>query len=87
MFGVNDRTAEATNSWLEQEGLPFPVLLDPDRSIGQAFGMSRAGDEKYLANPAEGRRPVVVIDKEGIVLKLLPDLSSVEQQIETLGSL
>ncbi len=61
--------------------------MDPDRSIGQAYGMSKAGDERYLANPSEGRRPVVIIDEEGFVLKLLPDLASVEGQLEALASL
>ncbi len=87
VFGVNDRDQEATRAWVEREGLPFPVLLDPDRSIAVAFGMSRAGDERYLANPAEGRRPAVIIDEKGRVLKLLPDLATVEGQVEALGSL
>ena len=49
--------------------------------------MSNEGDSQYLANPAEGRRPAVIIDEEGLVLKLLPDLATVEQQKETLASL
>ena len=72
---------------MEREALPFPVLLDPDRSIALAYGMSKAGDERYLANPAEGRRPAVIIDEQGIILKLLPDLATVDGQIEVLASL
>jgi hypothetical protein len=49
--------------------------------------MSKEGDSQYLANPAEGRRPAVIIDEEGLVLKLMPDLATVEQQNETLASL
>jgi hypothetical protein len=49
--------------------------------------MSKAGDERYLANPSEGRRPAVVIDENGLVLKLLPDLTDVDGQMETLASL
>jgi peroxiredoxin len=72
---------------VEKEGLPFPVLSDPDRSIALAYGMSKEGDSQYLANPAEGRRPAVIIDEEGLVLNMLPDLATVEQQEETLASL
>ena len=72
---------------MEKEGLPFPVLSDPERSIALAYGMSKEGDGQYLANPAEGRRPAVIIDEEGLVLKLLPDLATIEQQKETLASL
>ena len=84
---MTDRAADAAQAWVEKETLPFPVLQDPERSIAQAFGMSNAGDEQYLANPAEGRRPAVIIDEQGIVIRMLPDLSSVEQQAEALASL
>ncbi len=87
MYGVNDRDPESARDWAEGENLPFPVLFDKDRSIAIAFGMSIAGDERYLANPAEGRRPAVVIDEGGLILKLLPDLATVESQLDTLASL
>ena len=87
VLGVNDRDQETVSAWVEKESLPFPVILDGDRSIAIAFGMSKAGDERYLANPAEGRRPAVIIDEEGAVLKLLPDLATVEGQTEALASL
>jgi len=72
---------------VERESLPFPVLLDPDRTIALAYGMSKAGDERYLANPSEGRRPAVIIDELGNILKLLPDLATVDGQKEVLASL
>ena len=87
VFGVNDRGQEAARAWIDKEGLPFPVLQDPERSIALAYGMSKAGDQSYLANAAQGRRPAVVIDEQGIVLKVLPDLATVEQQKEVLASL
>jgi len=87
VLGVNDRDQKAVQAWVEKESLPFPILLDPGRSIAISFGMSKAGDERYLANGAEGRRPGVVIDEQGIILKLLPDLSSVEMQQEVLAAL
>ena len=87
VFGVNDRDQESARAWVERENLPFPVILDKDRSIAIAYGMSKAGDERYLANPAEGRRPAVIIDEVGSVLKLLPDLATVDGQQEILASL
>jgi peroxiredoxin len=87
VFGVNDRDQESARAWVEREGLPFPILLDRDRSIAMAYGMSRAGDERYLADPSGGKRPAVVIDAEGVVLKLLPDLATVEGQRDALASL
>ena len=87
VFGVNDRDQESARAWVERESLPFPVILDKERSIAIAYGMSKAGDERYLANPADGRRPAVIIDEEGLILKLLPDLATVDGQTETLASL
>lgn len=87
VFGVNDRDQESVRAWVERESLPFPVLLDKDRSIAIAYGMSKAGDKQYLANPADGRRPAVIIDEDGLILRLLPDLATVEGQTETLNSL
>ncbi len=87
VFGVNDRDQESVRAWAERESLPFPVILDQDRSIAVAYGMAKVGDERYLANPAEGRRPAVIIDEEGLILKLLPDLATVDGQTETLASL
>ena len=72
---------------MEREELPFTILLDPERSIAIAFGMSKAGDERYLASSSEGRRPAVVIDEQGLILKLLPDLATVDGQLETLANL
>ncbi len=87
VVGVNDRDQEAAHTWAEQESLPFPVILDKERSIAIAYRMSTVGDEQYLANPAEGRRPAAIIDEEGLILKLLPDLATVDGQMEALASL
>ncbi|HIN06634.1 MAG TPA: redoxin domain-containing protein [Dehalococcoidia bacterium] len=87
VFGVNDRDQESVRAWVEKESLPFPVILDNERTIAVAYGMSKAGDERYLANPADGRRPAVIVDGEGLVLKWLPDLATVEGQMEILSSL
>ena len=87
VFGVNDQDQESIRSWVEKERLPFPVILDDEKMIAVAYGMSKAGDERYLADPAEGRRPAVIVDEEGLVLKWLPDLATVEGQMEVLSSL
>ena len=52
-----------------------------------AYGMSKAGDESYLANSSEGRRPAVIIGEDGRVLKMLPDLATADGQMEVLASL
>ena len=87
VFGVNDRAREAAAAWVEEQGLPYPILQDTDRSIALAYGMSKAGDERYLGDGSGGRRPAVIIDEAGLILKLLPDLATVDGQIEALANL
>jgi len=83
VYGINDKDADSARKWVEQEQLPFSVLLDPDRKVGIAYGMSDAGSDRYVANAAEGRRPAVVIDEQGRIAAFEPDMNQVEQ-IESL---
>jgi peroxiredoxin len=84
---VNDGGPEAARNWIAREDLPFPVLVDADRSVATAYGIARPDAEKYVANNAEGRRPAVIVDEEGRVIEVLPDLMTVEQQLEELAKL
>ena len=79
VYGMNDKDAESAQAWIEKEGLPFAVLLDPDWSVGIAYGMSEATAERYVANNAEGRRPAVAIDEDGRIAAWEPDMNTVEQ--------
>ena len=79
IYGMNDKDAESARSWIEKEELPFTVLLDPERKIGIAYGMSDAQSDKYVANNAEGRRPAVVINEMGQIAAWEPDMNTVDQ--------
>ena len=79
VFGMNDKDAESARTWIEKEELPFVVLLDADRAVGTAYGMSDPSAERYVANAAEGRRPAVVIDEEGLILAWEPDINTVDK--------
>lgn len=87
IYGVNDGNQETVSAWAQKEELPFPILLDPDRSLATAYGIANPDAPRYVANNAEGRRPAVVIDEDGIVLAVPPDLRSVEDQLEALAGL
>ena len=62
-------------------------MQDPDRSIAIAYGVTGREEERYVAEGSGGRRPAVIIDESGLVLRALPDLATVEQQIEALEGL
>ena len=84
---MNDRDAADAAAWIDRENLPFRVLVDSARSLGLAYGIAQPTVEKYVANNAEGRRPAVLIDEQGKVAMIFPDLRSVEDQAEALRTL
>lgn len=84
---MNDRSPEEASAWVTREALPFPILSDPDRTIGTMYNISTPTAEKYVANNAEGRRPAVVIDEQGTVIRVLPDLMTIADQAAALADL
>ena len=84
---MNDRSAEDAAAWVEREQLPFRILVDTDRAIGTAFGVSQPAVEKYVANNAEGRRPGLLIDEDGKIALALPHLNTVEKQVEAVSGI
>ena len=87
VYGINDKDAESSRQWVEKEQLPFTVLLDPDRSVGISYCMSDAEADRYVANPADGRRPATVIDEQGCIAAWEPDMNTVEQIDALLAAL
>jgi peroxiredoxin Q/BCP len=85
VYGMNDGDAEAARNWIERENLPFSVLVDSDREVGIAFQRSKAGSERYVAWPDEGRRPAVVIDEQGRIAAWESDMNQVIQIEEMLN--
>ena len=79
VYGINDKDAESALQWVEKEQLPFSILLDPDRSGGISFCMSEPDSDRYVANPADGRRPAVLIDEDGLIAAWEPNMNSVDQ--------
>ena len=86
IVGLNDRPASEQKEWVERERLPFRVLSDPDRLIAKEYGIWVEGADRYVANNGEGRRPAVLIDEQGKIAKILPDLMTVEDDLSALRS-
>lgn len=64
---------------MEEQQLPFSVLMDVGRTVGIAYGMSVQEGDRYVANAAEGRRPAVLVDEKGLITAWEPDINSVEK--------
>ena len=61
--------------------------MDYGRTVGIAYGMSEKARDRYVANAAEGRRPAVLVDEEGLIAAWEPDINSVEKVAELLASI
>lgn len=60
-LGISADPVERQAAFVEKEGLDYPLLSDPDRSIARQFGVKRPG-------PLFNRRATFVIDTDGTVL-------------------
>lgn len=87
VYGMNDKDATSAQAWVEKEDLPFTVLLDSDRKVGIAYGMSTAASDRYVFKNEEGRRPAVVIDQEGRIFAWEPDMNTVAHVAALLNRL
>jgi peroxiredoxin Q/BCP len=64
IIGISFDDAEANQRFAEQEALDFPLLSDPDMSVGQRYQVRRSADEAFHTAP---RRTTYIIDPAGNV--------------------
>jgi thioredoxin-dependent peroxiredoxin len=66
ILGISFDTPEANDRFAEKFLLPFRLLSDPDRSVGERYETKRHPDEKYPESP---KRRTYLIDPNGIIRK------------------
>lgn len=85
IVGVSLDTPEKHASFAEKYQLPYPLISDRSAAIATAFGVSRLGG--WLPT----KRVTFVIDKQGVVQKVIQSEFSIDMHInealETLRSL
>jgi peroxiredoxin Q/BCP len=82
VFGVSRDDAESHQAFKEKFELPFPLLVDRDRTLGDAFGIADIS-EKYSVY----KRSTVVIDSDGKVAKVMPDVDPATHADDVLEAL
>jgi peroxiredoxin Q/BCP len=75
ILGVSYDDAASHQAFKEKFHLPFPLLVDADKKIAQAFGVE--GD-KYA------KRDTIVIDKQGKILKVFRGVNPAPHSREIL---
>src|SRR3982074_1659111 len=82
VFGVSTDGAEKHKAFREKFKLPFPLLVDEDRSLGNAYGVDVYSEEKPTY-----KRSTVVIDADGKVAKVMENVDPSTHAEEVLAAL
>jgi|TARA_B100000686_G_scaffold244633_1_gene253749 peroxiredoxin Q/BCP len=83
VLGASFDTVEEQKAFAEKESLPFRLLADPDRSVGQDYGVARDEGHDFAGWP---RRASFLIQPDGVIAKSYdfrdkPDLAEHGQQV------
>lgn len=82
VLGCSIDSAEAHKDFIRKNGLPFPLLLDPDKRIAKAYGAANGIPILGL-----DRRITYVIDENGKIIKVYPSVDPSTHAIEILNDL
>jgi peroxiredoxin Q/BCP len=69
ILGCSVDSADSHAKFIQKYNLPFPLLLDPDKKIATAYGAANGIPILGL-----NRRITFVIDEQGKILKVYPDV-------------
>ncbi len=64
VLGVSTDTESSHKRFKEKYGLPFTLLADPDRTLGDVYGVAQEGKSSYA-------RSTFVIDRHGKVAQVM----------------
>jgi len=84
VVGISPQDVDSHSKWMDENGIPVPLLADPDKSVAKAYG---------AAVPLVGtRRAVVIVDEAGTIAHkhvhtLGLDFETVDDIREALDSL
>ena len=80
VVGVSNDGPEAHKKFIADHRLNFPLLSDGDGAIAKAFGVARLGG--FLSGWIPPRRVTFVIDREGVVRRVIESEFSAQKHID-----
>ena len=87
LLGVSPDSAKRHQNFIKKHSLPFPILVDEDRSVIEAYGVW--GRKKTFGKEHDGVfRTTFAIDQKGIIRHLIEKVESkrhAEQLLELAG--
>lgn len=82
VLGCSIDSSESHKDFIRKNNLPFPLLLDPGKKIATAYGAANGIPILGL-----DRRITYVIDENGRILKVYPNVSPSTHAVEILNDL
>jgi peroxiredoxin Q/BCP len=79
VLGVSSDTQDSHKAFADKYSLPFPLLVDTSHAVAEAFGVP--------LNGGHAKRVTFVIDKDGKVAKVFPNVNPDGHATELLDAL
>jgi peroxiredoxin Q/BCP len=80
VLGVSADAQEQQARFKSKYGLPFTVLADPERRVGEAYGVTRPGKDTF-------ERSTFIIDRDGTVAKVMRRVDAEQHAAQVLAAL
>lgn len=80
VYGVSADTAASHERFKAKYSLPFPLLADPEHTLGERYGVEQEGKRSY-------QRSTFVIDADGNVAKIMRRVNPDRHADEVLAAL
>lgn len=83
LLGVSADSEKAQSKFKEKNNLPFPLLVDENKEVIQAFGVW--GPKKFMGRTFDGiHRTTFVIDEKGVIEDIISDVKTKEHASQIL---
>jgi peroxiredoxin Q/BCP len=80
VFGISADTVASHEKFKTKYELPFPLLADPEHTLGESYGVAQEGKNSY-------ERSTFVIDADGNVAKIMRRVNPDRHADEVLAAL
>ncbi|WBX74235.1 thioredoxin-dependent thiol peroxidase [Tenacibaculum pacificus] len=84
ILGASADSAKRQQNWINKHDLPFPLLVDEEKEVINAFGIW--GPKKFMGREYDGiHRTTFVIDENGIIKDVISKVKTKEHASQILG--
>ncbi|WP_233884368.1 thioredoxin-dependent thiol peroxidase [Tenacibaculum piscium] len=84
VLGASADSAKRQQNWINKHELPFPLLVDEQKEVINAFGVW--GPKKFMGKEYEGiHRTTFIIDENGIIENIISKVKTKEHARQILG--